>query len=66
MVFTGLGCDTSAVIKLLADPDATQRAYTQEAYKKHIPGTLLKELSGKLKVLNTYINFVWYGLHSTS
>jgi len=49
-----LGCDTSAVINLLAHRDATQRAYIQQEYKtmysEELSKRLASELSGKLEV----------------
>lgn len=56
-VFTGLGCDTSAVINILAHRDATQRAYIQQEYKtmysEELSKRLASELSGNLEVLIT-------------
>ncbi|KAK7320206.1 hypothetical protein RJT34_04942 [Clitoria ternatea] len=51
--FKGFGCDTSAVINILAHRDATQRAYIQQEYNTMYSSDLLKrlssELSGKLE-----------------
>ncbi|KAI4347309.1 hypothetical protein L6164_008131 [Bauhinia variegata] len=51
--FKGFGCDTSAVINILAHRDATQRAYIQQEYRTMYSSDLLKrlssELSGKLE-----------------
>lgn len=51
--FKGFGCDTSAVINILAHRDATQRAYLQQEYRATYSEDLLKrlssELSGKLE-----------------
>ncbi|KAK2439672.1 hypothetical protein P8452_35106 [Trifolium repens] len=51
--FKGFGCDTSAVINILAHRDATQRAYLQQEYRAMYSEDLLKrlssELSGKLE-----------------
>lgn len=51
--FKGFGCDTSAVINILAHRDATQRAYIQHEYRTMYAGDLLKrlasELTGKLE-----------------
>ncbi|KAJ1437773.1 Annexin [Sesbania bispinosa] len=51
--FKGFGCDTSAVINILAHRDATQRAYIQQEYRAMYSEDLLKrlssELSGKLE-----------------
>ncbi|PKI53471.1 hypothetical protein CRG98_026161 [Punica granatum] len=51
--FPGLGCDTAAVINILAHRDATQRSLIQQEYHKIYAEDLLKrlasELSGKLE-----------------
>ncbi|CAJ2675880.1 annexin D5-like isoform X3 [Trifolium pratense] len=51
--FKGFGCDTSAIINILAHRDATQRAYLQQEYSAMYSEDLLKrlssELSGKLE-----------------
>ncbi|KAF7822134.1 annexin D5 [Senna tora] len=51
--FKGFGCDTSAVINILAHRDATMRGYIQYEYGTMYSGDLLKrlssELSGKLE-----------------
>ncbi|XP_054791582.1 annexin D5-like isoform X3 [Prosopis cineraria] len=51
--FKGFGCDTSAVINILAHRDATQRSYIQHEYRAMYSEDLLKrlssELSGKLE-----------------
>lgn len=51
--FKGLGCDTSAVINILAHRDATQRAYIQQEYRamysEELSKRLASELSGKLE-----------------
>ncbi|KAJ1438652.1 OST-HTH/LOTUS domain [Sesbania bispinosa] len=51
--FKGFGCDTSAVINILAHRDATQRAYIQQEYKtiysEELSKRLASELSGKLE-----------------
>ncbi|KAK7364147.1 hypothetical protein VNO80_12581 [Phaseolus coccineus] len=51
--FKGLGCDTSAVINILAHRDATQRAYIQQEYKtmysEELSKRLASELSGSLE-----------------
>jgi len=53
--FTGFGCDTTAVINILAHRDATQRAYLQQEYKatysEELSKRLVSELKGKLEVL---------------
>ncbi|KAE9586096.1 hypothetical protein Lal_00010176 [Lupinus albus] len=53
--FKGLGCDTSAVINLLAHRDATQRAYVQQEYRtmysEELSKRLASELHGNLEVL---------------
>lgn len=52
--YTGFGCDTSAVINILAHRDATQRAYIQQEYRttyaEELSKRLISELSGKLEV----------------
>jgi hypothetical protein len=57
-VLTGFGCDTTAVINILAHRDATQRAYIQQEYRttysEELSKRLVSELSGKLEVLNCY------------
>ncbi|KAL5069523.1 hypothetical protein RYX36_020410 [Vicia faba] len=51
--FKGFGCDTNAVINILAHRDAAQRAYLQQEYRSMYYEDLLKrlssELSGKLE-----------------
>ncbi|KAK7251753.1 hypothetical protein RIF29_35224 [Crotalaria pallida] len=51
--FKGFGCDTSAVINVLAHRDATMRAYIQQEYNMMYSSDLLKrltsELTGKLE-----------------
>nr|QWT06043.1 annexin 5 [Cyamopsis tetragonoloba] len=51
--FKGLGCDTTAVINILAHRDATQRAYIQQEYRttysEELSKRLASELSGKLE-----------------
>ncbi|KMT01361.1 hypothetical protein BVRB_9g213750 [Beta vulgaris subsp. vulgaris] len=51
--FKGFGCDTSAVIKILAHRDASQRTFIQHEYKalysEDILDRLKKELTGKLE-----------------
>ncbi|KAL9255182.1 Annexin D5-like protein [Drosera capensis] len=51
--FKGFGCDTSAVINILAHRDATQRALIQQEYRamysEELTKRLVKELSGKLE-----------------
>nr|XP_043633104.1 annexin D5-like [Erigeron canadensis] len=51
--FKGFGCDTAAVIGILAHRDATQRSYIQHEYRTMYSDDLLKrlssELSGKLE-----------------
>ncbi|RDX89215.1 Annexin D5, partial [Mucuna pruriens] len=46
--FKGFGCDTSAIINILAHRDATQRAYIQHEYRTMYSGDLLKRLSSEL------------------
>ncbi|KAM1934980.1 hypothetical protein ACFX15_019108 [Malus domestica] len=46
--FKGLGCDTSAVINILAHRDATQRAYLKQEYKTMYHEDLAKRLSSEL------------------
>ncbi|XP_059643275.1 annexin D5-like [Cornus florida] len=51
--FKGFGCDTAAVINILAHRDSTQRSLIQQEYRKLYSDDLLKrlssELSGKLE-----------------
>ncbi|XP_004513341.1 annexin D5-like [Cicer arietinum] len=51
--FKGFGCDTSAVINILAHRDATMRAYIQMEYKttysEELSKRLASELTGKLE-----------------
>nr|AFK45123.1 unknown [Lotus japonicus] len=51
--FKGFGCDTTAVINILAHRDATQRAYLQQEYKatyaEELSKRLISEFSGKLE-----------------
>ena len=53
--FSGFGCDTAAVVNILAHRDATQRALIQQEYRVMYSDDILKrlssELSGKLEVL---------------
>ena len=53
-IFSGFGCDTGAVINILAHRDATQRSLIQQEYKAMYSEDILKrlesELSGKLEV----------------
>lgn len=76
--FAGFGCDTAAVINILAHRDATQRALIQQEYRTMYSGELNKrlssELSGNVKVygklfggffplfLQIHIPYVWYFL----
>lgn len=51
--FKGFGCDSSAVINILAHRDATQRSYIQHEYRtmysEELSKRLASELSGKLE-----------------
>ncbi|XP_073286174.1 annexin D5-like isoform X2 [Primulina huaijiensis] len=51
--FKGLGCDTTAVVKILAHRDATQRALIEQEYKaiysEELNKRLASELSGDVK-----------------
>ncbi|XVF53749.1 hypothetical protein PTKIN_Ptkin05aG0123900 [Pterospermum kingtungense] len=51
--FKGLGCDTAAVVNILAHRDATQRSFIQHEYRAMYSEELVKrlasELSGKLE-----------------
>ena len=53
----GFGCDSEAVVNIIAHRDATQRALIQQEYRTMYSEDLLKrlssELSGKLEVLIT-------------
>ncbi|KAK7291341.1 hypothetical protein RIF29_06402 [Crotalaria pallida] len=46
--FKGLGCDTSAVINILAHRDATQRAYIEQEYRTMYSEELSKRLASEL------------------
>ncbi|XP_062172233.1 annexin D5 [Alnus glutinosa] len=46
--FKGFGCDTAAVINILAHRDATQRALIQQEYRTIYSGDLDKRLSSEL------------------
>ena len=46
--FPGFGCDTEAVVNILAHRDATQRALIQKAYLEMYSEDILKRLSLKL------------------
>ncbi|KAE8125885.1 hypothetical protein FH972_020653 [Carpinus fangiana] len=46
--FKGLGCDTAAVVSILAHRDATQRALIQQEYRTMYSDDLLKRLSSEL------------------
>jgi hypothetical protein len=58
-VFSGLGCDTAAVVSILAHRDATQRALIQQEYRTMYSDDLIKrltsELHGKLEVAILYL-----------
>ncbi|KAK1435220.1 hypothetical protein QVD17_00981 [Tagetes erecta] len=51
--FKGIGCDTAAVVGIIAHRDATQRVYIQQEYRAMYSEDILKrlssELSGKLE-----------------
>ncbi|KAK1321390.1 Annexin D5 [Acorus calamus] len=53
MIKKGFGCDTAAVVKILAHRDAMQRALIQQEYRsmysEDLTKRLSKELSGKLE-----------------
>ncbi|XP_077236206.1 annexin D5-like isoform X2 [Tasmannia lanceolata] len=46
--FKGLGCDTAAVVKILAHRDVTQRALIQQEYRTMYSDELTKRLSSEL------------------
>lgn len=50
---SGFGCDSAAVVNILAHRDATQRALIQQEYKtmytEELTSRLSSELSGNLK-----------------
>ncbi|KAF8376770.1 hypothetical protein HHK36_031562 [Tetracentron sinense] len=46
--FKGLGCDTAAVVNILAHRDAAQRAILQQEYRTMYSDDLLKRLSSEL------------------
>lgn len=54
-MYPGLGCDTSAVISILAHRNASQRALIENEYKvmydEDLTKRLYSELSGHLRVL---------------
>lgn len=58
-VVPGFGCDTAAVVNILAHRDATQRALIQQEYRVMYSDDLVKrlvsELSGKLEVPISYL-----------
>lgn len=58
-VFTGLGCDTAAVINILAHRNATQRNLIQQEYRLMYSADLSKrlssELSGNVKVICNFV-----------
>lgn len=53
-IFAGFGCDTAAVINVLAHRDAAQRALIQQEYRaiysEELTKRLKSELSGKVEV----------------
>lgn len=55
MYSSGMGCDTAAVISILAHRDASQRALIENEYKmmysEDLHKRLSRELSGNLKVI---------------
>ena len=57
---SGFGCDSSAVVNILAHRDATQRSFIQQEYRamysEELTTRLSKELSGDLKVLYLLLN----------
>lgn len=54
VLFSGLGCDTAAVVDILAHRDMTQRSLIQQEYRQMYSEDLYKrlssELSGHIKV----------------
>lgn len=58
-VVPGFGCDTAAVVNILAHRDATQCALIQQEYRAMYSDDLVKrlvsELSGKLEVPISYL-----------
>ena len=59
---SGFGCDTEAVINILAHRDATQRTLIQQEYRTMYSDDILKrlssELSGKLEVQSSRFDFL--------
>lgn len=57
-MITGFGCDTSAVINILAHRDAAQRALIQQEYRtmysEDLSHRISSELSGHLMVQKNY------------
>lgn len=55
-MYSGFGCDTSAIISILAHRDASQRSLIENEYKvmysEDLNKRLTKELSGNLKVIS--------------
>lgn len=47
--FAGFGCDTEAVIEILAHRDAMQRALIQQEYSTMYSTDLLKKLASELR-----------------
>lgn len=60
-IWPGFGCDTAAVIGILAHRDSIQRSYIQQEYRTMYSEDLLKrlssELSGKLEVQSLTLTF---------
>lgn len=58
-VYIGFGCDSGAVVNILAHRDATQRSLIQREYKAMYHKDLIKhlksELSGNLEVNIKYL-----------
>ncbi|KAG6490735.1 hypothetical protein ZIOFF_052045 [Zingiber officinale] len=68
--FKGFGCDSAAVINIVAHRDATQRALIQQEYKAmysaELTNRLSSELSGNLKARdNIFIKHIFHELDAT-
>lgn len=57
--FKGFGCDTGAVINILAHRDATQRALIQQEYRTMYSSDLNKRLSSELSGNNKRAVLLW-------
>ncbi|KAI3789587.1 hypothetical protein L2E82_02387 [Cichorium intybus] len=53
--FKGFGCDTEAVINILAHRDSTQSAHIQHEYRTMYSDDILKRFDPGLKLIHTYV-----------